>query len=1036
MTKLLRVIVMIILTLQMHEYLIAADRNFQQVENRKVSGIIKTIDEQPLEGALIVGQGATAFSDVVGYFEIQVPTDAQQLQISLVGYKTTNVSISGQSQLSITLEEDDFNLEEVVVTGYGVEEKKNVTAAIATVDADEIKTVPQSDVTDMLDGRMAGVQVLSDNSPGGGNSIRVRGFGTVNNNDPLIIVDGTPITNGLNTVNPNDIETIQVLKDAASASIYGARASNGVVIITTKNGSKTSKTQFQYNGYMGMQHAFNLPKMLSAQGYGDFLWLASENDGISPSNDIYGNDPNNPVIPQYLDSDQTIPSANTDWMKEIFRVAPIQSHTFSLANGGEQGSQYFSFNFFDQDGVLDHTGFRRLQTRLNSSFNIGDYFTIGENFNASLTNRVSTQTNSALGSVVYDAMQYPSIVPVRDINGNFAGNPLNDIQNPAGKLYRNKDNKQKRVRLLGNAYGQFDYKEFTFRSQVGIDYQNYNLRNFSPVYDDILSQNAVNELRTANSNIYELTFTNTLQYQNSFGLNNLNVLVGQEAITHQDQGFSATRRNFLYEDPNFWYLNFGSSDQLNSGDASEWKLASYFGKVNYNFDERYLLTATVRRDGTSRLSENRYDVFPAFSGGWRIDRESFFDSKLFTGLLLRSGWGITGNQQLPSYSTVFSYTNNATNSNYAIDGGQNSVSTGLVQTRVPNPGLRWERSHQFSLGLDANMIDDRLSFAFDYYNNITKDILVYAPIAQTYGGSNDAEWRNAGEMTNKGFDFNANFRGQAKQLTYDLGMNLSTYKNELTELNSGAYLGVPGSILHVTNFDQEVSRTAVGQPIGAFFGHVSQGVFKSEAEINEHGAQPNARPGDLKYKDINNDGVINNDDRTFIGSPHPDLTLGFTTNFNYKGFDLGLFFNGSFGNEIYNLTKYKTGFADLSAYNKEDGILNAWSLDNPNSNIPILSLDDPNNNIRPSSYYVEKGNYFKLNQVDLGYTFENLDTKGIGLRIYAQANNLFTITKYSGLTPQIGTQNYSADNQNLDIGVDRGLYPPNRSYTFGANFKF
>lgn len=1005
---------------------------------REITGSVLDDSNEPVIGATVRGENNEgAITDIEGQFSITLSNSTDSLTVTYVGYSAKSVSIDQQDYIEIILKSSELSIDQIVVTGYGVEEKKNVTAAISTVDAEEIVSMPQADVTEMLEGRMSGVQILSDNSPGGGNSIRVRGFGTVNNNEPLVIVDGTPVANGLNVVNPNDIETIQVLKDAASASVYGARASNGVVVITTKNGSLTEGSRVRYNGYYGVQNAFNLPTMLSAQGYGDMLWEAAANDGVKPDDGTYGNNPNQPTIPQYLHNDPSLVSANVDWVNAIFSSSPVQSHTVSLTRGGEQGSQYFSAGYFNQDGVIDYTGFERFQGRFNSHFNITDFIKVGQNLNASFTDRVSIATNRALGSIVYDAMQFPSIVPIQDANGEFGRNPLNDITNPLGRLHRNKDNNAKRIRLLGNVFSEISYQDITFRSQVGIDYQNYNQRNFNAIFNDITpSGTQVNSLNTSNNIDQELTITNILRYQKNFGLNNLDVLVGQEAIEHKYEGFSASRENFAFEEESFRYLNSGNANQRNEGDAFQWALASYFGKVNYNFDEKYLLTGTIRRDGTSRLSENKYDVFPAFSAGWRIDREDFFqENDILTGLMLRAGWGVTGNQQVPAYSTVSSFQTVSGYTNYDIGGNQTTVSQGLVKSRIANSDLKWERTNQTSFGLEANLLLNKLQITADYFNKTTQDVLVFATTPPTFGGTNSGSWINGGEMNNKGFELFVNYRDDLRiGLDYDVDLNFSTYKNEMTALNSVPFLGIPPSDLHSINFGQEVSRTMVGQPIGSFYGYRSLGVFQSDQEANQYTALPDAQAGDLKFADINSDGLIDDEDRTFIGSPHPDFILGFNSNFSYKSFDIGLFFNGSFGNDIYNLTKYKTHFANLSDYNKSSEIMNAWSESNPDASMPRLTFDDPNFNIRPSSYYIEDGSFFKLNQVDLGYTFKKL--KAINIRIYAQANNLFTITNYSGLTPQIGTQNYTQDNRNLDIGVDRGLYPPSRTVSFGINLNY
>ncbi len=552
-------------------------------EQRSISG--KVIDEAgaPIPGANVFVDGTDygTVSDFDGNFSLDIPSNFKLLSVTYIGYQRQDVDIEQLNNVTITLLESASQLDEIVVVGYGTEARRNITGAIASVAPEEIVTQPKANVVEMLDGRLPGVQVMSDNSPGGGTSIRVRGFSTINSNDPLVIIDGIPASNGLNGINPSDIETIQVLKDAASASIYGSRAANGVVIITTKSGSDTGgEYVVSFDGYAGLQSTYNLPRMLNAQQYGDLLWEATINDGGTPSHDIYGDDPTQAVIPQWLDADQTIPSDDVDWVDEIMQTAQIQSYNVSLAKGDSKSQQMFSLGYFNQEGLIKYTGFERYSARFNSSYNIGDFLTIGENFTANYKEQVSVGTNAALGSVILTAMQFPSIVPVKDINGAYAGNPINDSNNPMGQLSRNKDNKQKRVQALGNVFANLYVGDFTFKTSFGLDYQNYNIRSFSPTYDEILSTNNTNSLSTSNSFNYQFSFTNTLNYKKQFGKHHLDAILGQESIEYNYEGFSASVSEFLYEDLNFRYLSFGTENMLNSGSANGWSLNSYFGRVN------------------------------------------------------------------------------------------------------------------------------------------------------------------------------------------------------------------------------------------------------------------------------------------------------------------------------------------------------------------------------------------------------------------------------------------------------------------------
>tara|TARA_B100002049_G_scaffold70959_1_gene51963 strand:- start:2642 stop:6034 length:3393 start_codon:yes stop_codon:yes gene_type:complete len=1005
------------------------------VEQITVNGVVTDTEGQPLPGASImeVGTNKGTATDFDGKFSIEVSPEAT-LEISFMGFETQLYPLNNQSNVTIQLTPSSSALDEILVVGYGTETRRNVTGAISSVEPEEIISQPKANVVEMLDSRMPGVQVMSDGKPGGGVALRIRGFSTINSNDPLIIVDGIPVSSNLNVINPADIETIQVLKDAASASIYGSRAANGVVIITTKKGKKSEQgVQVSFNGYVGAQDTFNLPEVLNAQQYGDALWQAFENDGRTPSSDFYGNSPNGPVIGDFLDADQMYPTADTDWLDEITQTSLIQSYDVSLSKADENGSHLFSLGYYDQEGVLKYTNFKRYSARLNNSYKVTDFLTIGENFTGSYKEGVSVATNAALGSIIIAASDYLSIYPVYDTEGNFALNPVNlTDHNPLSSLYRSKDNKNKTVSLLGNLYAELDFDHFNFKSSFGLDYQSNNYRGYSPS-----DRNTTGSLSTTNNFGRQFSFTNTLNYKNIFGDHALDILVGQEAIEYYYEGFGASRQNFLYDDPNFRYLDFGSENQINNGNANGWALNSYFGRVNYKFAQKYLVTATVRRDGSSRFSgDNKWGTFPAFSLGWRLDKESFFNNEgVISSLLLRGSWGQTGNQDIASYATVDSYRNNNANSNYPIDGSQGAVYTGLTQSRIPNPDLKWETTSQTDIGIDLGLLDDKLNITADYYDKRTKDILVYRPVPITYGGTNDGQWVNDGEMKNIGVELNVDYADNIGDLGFDFNVNLTHSKNELTALTTSDYLSIPTSALHTVNFDQEISRSVVGQPIGSFFGYKADGLFQSQDEVNSHAVQPNAQPGDIRFVDINGDGELNDDDRTFIGSPHPDLMLGMNLKFYYKNFDMSMFFSGSFGNDIYNFLRYRGHFFNQST-NKLSDVLNAWTPDNTNTDVPRLSLDDPNNNIRPSSYYVEDGSYVRLTNMQIGYMLPKALMNDMQLRIYLQGSNLFTITDYSGMNPQVGLQNYSGSNRNLDIGADRGLYPPNRTFVLGCNLNF
>lgn len=1011
--------------------------HYAVAQDQSISGTVSDENGDPVPGVNVIVKGTSSgtVTDVSGEYRMNVPETAEALIFSFVGYTSQEIEIGNRSTLDVQLATDAHQLSEVIVTGYTTQKKKDLTGAVGIVEIEDVQSFPVAGADEMLEGRIAGVDVISNNEPGANTAVRIRGFSTIRNNDPLYIIDGVPTTDGINLINPNDIESMQVLKDASSASIYGSRAANGVIIITTKKG-RSEEPSFNLRSYAGVQQVTNLTKMLGAQEYADQLWNSFRNDGKTPENDLLGSGAN-PVIPAFLDQEQTIPAGNTQWPEQIFEPAMIQSHYIDFGKSSEKSSSFLSLGYFDQEGILKHTDFQRVTARVNSDFQPVRGLTIGENISLAHSWQTATETNAVLGSVVYDSYRFPSLVPVRDINGDFAGNPLNDVQNPLGKLYRNRDNQRLTLRIFGNIYANYEIiEDLNFRTNFGLSYTNFNYRAFSPEYDDILSQNRASSLSTQNRLNTDWVWTNTLNYVKDFGLHTVDVLAGIEAVNAYTEGFSASRVGFPYGDPNFQYLDGGDgSEQRNSGDALEWSLFSYFGKINYDFDQRYLLSFTLRRDGSSRLGKNKWGSFPALSAGWRISEEAFFSKGIISELKLRAGWGQNGNQDIPPFSTISSFATNPFYSNYAMDGAQAAVYQGFTETRNANAGLLWETSTQTNIGLDMSLFKSQLILSADYFSKQTKDLLVERPLPPLVGGTNQTVWDNVGEMKNSGFELMLSYLGEInRDLSFRADLNLAAIRNELTSLPDDIdFLTIPGSVLHVTNFDQEVSRSDVGQPIASFYGHDAIGIFQQQQDIDNHAEQPGAQPGDLIFRDVDGDGVITADDRTFIGSPHPDLTYGLTVGMNYKALDFSLFFFGSQGNQVYDLTRYYGDFFNLALYNKNARTLDAWTPENTNTDVPRLSQDDINRNARPSSYYVHDASFVRLKNFQIGYTLPASVSEKLNLRVYLQAQNLFTITNYEGMDPEVGLQNYSSDNRNLDIGVDRGIYPPSRTFQIGLN---
>ncbi|WP_299799178.1 TonB-dependent receptor [uncultured Maribacter sp.] len=1015
-------------------------------EQLQISGVITDEDGTPLPGASIIEKGTTngTTSDFDGVFTLDLSNSDVILVVSYIGFTTQEVAVQEQTNITVSLKENAAALDEVVITGYTSERKSDLTGAVAIVDMGEVVSQPVASVDNMLQGRVSGVELVSSGSPGGASTLRIRGYSTIRNNDPLYVIDGVPTTTDINMINPNDIASLQVLKDASSSSIYGSRAANGVVIITTKKGT-SDKAKISFNMHSGIQNTNNLPTNLNAQEYGDVYWQAFNNDGITPAHSIYGNGAV-PVIPAFLDAENTIPSADTDWVSEIFDPAVIQSYNLSIAKGGEKSHSFFSLGYFDQEGVLKHTDFSRITARLNSDYKLfDDKVTVGENLTVAYSSSVGTSTNSLLGNAVYAAYLIPSVAPVYDINGDFTAYPLSDVQNPLGNLERNKDNNVDNVRVFGNLFTEIELVEnLKFKTNFGVNYTSIKGTTFNPTYEEPNSQRVINDLEISDVLKFDWVWSNTLNYSKTFNeKHRLNALLGVESIENFYEVTTASINDLPSNEINIRVLNAGDQGtQTNTGDKIEFSLFSYFGKLNYSYDDKYLFSATLRRDGTSKLLTNRWGTFPALSLGWKVSDEDFFNKEgVVSNMKIRAGWGITGNQDIPAYQTVSGFSSNPNYSNYAIDGSQSSTQTGFTLSRIANPDLKWETTTQSNVGLDIGFFDNSVNLTLDYFVKKTDDLLLFKTLpADQSGITNRGQWQNVGEMENKGFELAADFQSdRTKDFSYNVGVNFSVIDNKLLSLGEGIdFIETDPGVLHTTNFDQATSRTGIGQPIASFYGHVVDGIFQTDAEAASS-SQPSAVAGDFIFKDLNEDGVINDVDRTYIGSPHADFTYGLNFSAAYKAFDFTLFFQGSQGNDIYDLSRYYSDFFNLANYNKSGRILNAWTPQNTNTDLARVSLNDQNNNIRPSSFYVQDGSYLRLKTLQVGFTFPEIiaqKIKASQVRIYMEAFNLLTITGYDGLDPEIGLQNYDSDGRNLDIGVDRGIYPTSQTFTFGVNLNF
>ncbi|RAJ94303.1 TonB-linked SusC/RagA family outer membrane protein [Larkinella arboricola] len=1050
-------------------------------QERKISGsVIDGTDKTPLPGVnvLIKGTSTGVSTDASGRFTLNVPANNNVLAISAIGYEPQEVNIGNRSEITVTLQADIKTLSEVVVTGYGSQRKKDITGAVTVVKGTDLTAVPAASLTQQLQGRAAGVTVGNDNSPGGGTMVRIRGFGTINNNSPLYIVDGVPTTGSLNNINPNDIESLQVLKDASAASIYGARAANGVVIITTKKG-KVGEPKITFDMYAGIQRNGKLMDLTNSQELGQLLWEQAKNVGQTPSHAQYGNGAE-PRIPDYIypsgamegdprlardangnylnySYDLTDPAlgstkfmitkANkegTNWQDVIFNPAPIQNYQIGASGGMGNGAYAISFNHFNQQGILEHTNYKRYSIRANTEFKVKNRLKIGENLTVSYDERVGFTNNDESNPIAFAVRSHP-LIPVYDVAGNFAGAKglnLGNARTPLQELYRAKDNKTKGVHLFGNAFGELDlFKGLTFRTSFGVEYNLYNFDQFTPRDPESPEARNANSFRSENRYDNSWTWYNTLTYNRTFGNHGLNILAGTESIATYDFIFDATRSNYAFDDLDYRYLNAGSPLGLqNSGrGANRTRLFSLFGKVNYSYKEFFLADFTLRRDGSSRFSPaNRYAIFPAASVGFRLSELNFMKSvDLVSDLKLRLGWGKTGNQNIPNIYNAFTlYESRPIENHYDINGAKSSIVPGFDLVQFGNPNGKWETTTSTNIGLDASLLNNKIEVVFDWYIKKTTDMLTQIDIPYTQGIAT-VPFTNIGDMQNKGIDLSINYNGKAMggALRYSIGGNFSTYRNEVLKINND-----PNSIkFGFATRLPAMSATKVGYPVASFYGYFIDGIFQTaEAAKNAPQFGTYNRAGSFIFRDTNGDGVVTTADRDIIGNPHPDFTYGLNLSVGYKAFDLTVFGQGVYGNDIFNYMKYWTDFNTFQGNRSKRMLYDSWRPGKTDAILPELRSTDATS-AQISTYFLEKGSYLRMKNIQLSYTLPVTLQQKLGLgstQIYVQGQNLLTFTKYSGLDPEINLRRSGDNNQDTHLGVDEGAYPVAKTMLVGLRLSF
>jgi len=971
------------------------------------------------------------------------------------------------------------------VTGYTTDQRKDVTGAVATVKSQALTIVPSGNVEQQLQGRVPGVTVVTNGQPGTTSQIRVRGFGSFGGNEPLYIVDGLPVTS-TDFINPDDIETTTVLKDAAAASIYGARAANGVIVYTTKKGSRSAKKlNITFDGMYGFTNPGQGQKMMGPQDFADWTWNALRNtatqNGVAfaPNHAQFGTSASGPVIPQYLlvgassgvnnpaagSTDKSLYNvtdfsrpiyqvtkpnlAGTDWYGELTHTAPLTRNTLGINGGTEKSRFYLGLGMYEQDGNINNTHLSRYTARFNSEYDILKKLRFGENLQFTYrANRNLQGDNGGLGvaddeSIILQAFRMPSIIPVHDEFGGWAGTRaagFNNPQNPVATMERNKDNRNFTTAATGNVYLEFEpMAGLVFRSSFGGNYgSGYSWNYFSRQYENSENNSAITYNEGAGWN-RTWTFTNTVNYKKTFDKHAIDVLVGQEALNNgKGRNMNGNGLNPFSEDRDFVTLSTtapGTSRTVNSSYFKGSNFSSLFTRVNYVYSDKYIGSFVLRRDGSSRFgSENRYGVFPAFSAGWRISSEGFMAgaSSIVDDLKIRGGYGIMGNSNPVDPNNQYTtYATNVGNSSYPI--GDAGGVEGYYRSRIGNNQARWEKAITKNIGFDGSFFGGKLDVVFDLWQKDTQDLLLQVPQTLENGSFSALPAVNIGKMQNKGIDIHFITRGNAGPLGYEVTLNGGFLHNEIVSLDQGS--------TYITTINPGYRginpiRNGIGQSISSFYGYKVVGLFQNASEVASSPTQNGAAPGRFKFQDINGDGVINDSDRTYIGSPVPKFTGGLNFKLTYSNFELVSYMFLQTGNQIFNVSKWFTDFyPSFAGAAISERVKDSWTPSNPGATIPIFenasNFSTQANNA--NSFYVESGSYFRMQNITLAYNFPPALASKLKMekfRLFASANNVFTITKYQGLDPSVG------GNADTQFGIDLGNVPIRRSFTFGLNLGF
>ncbi len=1041
---------------------------------RTITGrVTDEADNSSLPGVTVVVKGGNtaAQTNADGEYSISVPGNSSVLVFSFVGMLTQEVTVGARSQVDVALKSDQSALDEVVVIGYGTAKKKDLTGAVSIVKVSELVEQPNANIANQLQGRASGITVLGTGQPGTAPQIRIRGINSFGNNAPLYIIDGMP-TQDVNNLNPNDIETMQVLKDAGTASIYGSRAANGVVVITTKKGK--GKVRVTYDSFLGTQTVAkgNVYNLLNSQEMADLKWLMYKNGDLPLSDPQYGTGAT-PVLPNYIvpTGASTVNEAlynvnpfytnsadaggfyrivrankeGTDWFHEVFKDAPMQSHNLSVSGGGQQGSYMFSLNYFDQVGNLMNTYLKRYTIRSNSQFNVSKRIRVGENLSVAFRDNPTSGILEE-GSAIGMSYRQQPIIPVYDINGNFGGSfgsGLGNARNPVAIRERAANNKSLYVQVFGNIFAEADIlNNLVFRTNFGgSTFNNFGHSFAYPEYENAENTTTNSFFSTAEQG-FGWTWSNTLTYDFNVGSDHVfKVLGGTESNYSRWKQMEARTLGYFSFDPDYTILGTGAGTQTNFDRRSEEALFSYFGRVDYSAFDKYILSATVRRDGSSKFVQN-FGLFPAFSAAWKVGQEDFLQNTTWlSDLKIRAGWGTMGNQFNVNQANQFTtYGQSRGGAFYDINGTGNSTVMGFIRTRIGNPGAKWEEVVNTNIGFDAGLFNDALVINFDWYKKQTNGLL-FAPDLPATVGQGTRPSVNIGSMRNQGIDMTVYGEKQIKRdLSFNATLTFTTYNNEIVKISDGA-----------DYFDQEgrrfngatIVRNQVGHPVGSFFGYQIEGFWNSQAEIDAANGrapggtyQTDVKVGRFRYADTNGDGLITAADRTHLGNPSPDFSYGLNLGVKYKAFDASIFLYGVQGNSIWNQVRWWTDFyPSFQGAKSKIALYESWTPTNQNATAPIQENTGSfsTNNV-PNSYYIEDGSYLRAKNAQIGYRLPSdllSKLKIESARIYLQAANLFTLTKYTGPDPEVGqVQNSTA------FGLDEGTYPNTKQFLIGLNLSF